>query len=374
MSEDANADTLDDEAFMNQFGSDLESIPDEDMELSNAETSSDENDSSESEVEETSTTVAEEQVTEDKPTEEGSNADSGAVVTDDTTLSEDAVISNDDQLNAIYAPFKANGTEISVKSPEEAIRLMQQGAGASKRMQDLAPKLKILQMLENNDLLSEDKINEMIAIGSKDPKAIAAYLKDADIDPFTLDLDQEDYQQQDHRVSDSEYELKQTINNLADQPKFQETLDTADSWDSSSQEMAMKDPAILTTVNSHLQSGIYDHVAGIVEQEMVKGNISRNTPFLEAYNQVGNHLTEIGAFDQSNQSNEGEQTSNQDNTATTSNKGNNDQLNNRRKAASSTKATGSNTNTSSKEDVDLYKMSDEDFLKEYQNEEWMSPI
>jgi hypothetical protein len=362
MSEDINADTLSDEDFMNEFGSDLETALDSEVEeLLDEEPSSTTDEEAEPAKEEV--TVDEEPSTEGEEESEVEETDANPEV------------SREDQLTAIYAPFKANGVDISVTSPQEAIRLMQQGAGASKRMQDLAPKLKILQMLENNDLLSEDKINQLIAVGTKDPKAIAAYLKDAEIDPFTLDLDQEDYTQQDHTVSDTEFELKQTINDLADQPKFQETLDTADSWDESSKQIAMNEPAILTTINSHLQSGVYEQVAGIVEQEMVKGNIARTTPFLEAYNKVGNQLREMGAFDQSTQAPEGEQNTDLEGNATTSNKGNNEQLNSRRKAASSTKTTGSTPNSKpNKEDKDLYKMSDEDFMKEYANEEWMSPI
>jgi len=244
---------------------------------------------------------------------------------------------------------------------------MQQGAGSTKRMQELAPKLKMIQMLENNELLTEDSINQLIAVGSKDPKAIAAFLKEADIDPFTLEMDQEDYQPEDHRVSDQEYKLKQTIQELADQPKFQETLDTADSWDDKSKEMAMQDPIILTHLNQHIQSGVYQQVADLVKAETIKGNIANNVPFLEAYRYLGNQLEEAGVF-----ANQTEQISNTPDA--TPNKGN-EKLNSRRKAASTTKSISSNsTEEKPKEDVDLFKMSDEDFLKQYSNEEWMNPM
>ena len=59
----------------------------------------------------------------------------------------------------VMAPFKANGKMITLRSPEEAIQLMQQGANFTKKMQAIAPHRKLLIMLENNGLLDESKIN-----------------------------------------------------------------------------------------------------------------------------------------------------------------------------------------------------------------------
>ena len=374
MAEELNIDTLDDEAFMNQFESGLETLEEEVNSATEETENSEENDSSESQNEEVEASTGEGQAEQESVNEEGSEDQSKPTDTSDDNVTEEATISETDQLQAIYAPFKANGVDISVKTPQEAIRLMQQGAGASKRMQDLAPKLKIIQMLENNDLLDEGKINQLIALGSKDPKAIAAYLKQEEIDPFSLDLDEEGYQPQDYSVSDKEFQLRQTIQEMADQPMFQETLDTADTWDQTSQNLAMETPTILTTINSHMQSGIYDTIKAHVEEEMVKGTIARTTPFLEAYNYIGNQLQEAGVFDQNNQTTVNEQTSNTDNTATTNNKVNDKKLNERRKAASSTKSMGDTKTTSNTKDSDLFKMSDDDFMKQFASEEWMNPI
>jgi len=254
MSEKVNLDSLDDEAFMNQFEAELDNLEEEVDSVNTDEEAeaehSDKDDNTESQNEETEASVAEEQPEQEISGTESSKDESNTGNTSNDNVTEEAVISEADQLQAIYSPFKANGVDISVKSPQEAIRLMQQGAGASKRMQELAPKLKIIQMLENNDLLDEGKVNQLIALGSKDPKAIAAYLKQEEIDPFSLDLDEEGYQPQDYSVSDKEFQLRQTIQEMADQPMFQETLDTADTWDQTSQNLAMETPAILTTVNS----------------------------------------------------------------------------------------------------------------------------
>jgi hypothetical protein len=373
-----NINTLSDEDFLNQaetLESEIEKVASDTEE---EESSSSENEPSEAVEEEEieSTETTEEEAPVELESLDSGTPEEGEEEEDkeEETPSDEAVISKEDQLAAIYAPFKANGVEISVSSPEEAIRLMQQGAGAAKRIQELAPKLKLIQMLENNDLLDEQALNQLIAFNSKDPKAIAAFLKDADIDPFTLDTDSgEEYTPKDYSVSDSEFALKQTLTQLADQPKYQETLDTADSWDEKSQQMVLDDPEILLTLNGHIQSGIYDQVATIVKQEQIKGNIANGIPFLEAYRYVGNQLQQAGAFDQGDSVSGNEQTS--DNTNSKPNEGN-AKLNSRRKSAGVTKS-GSPKQSAKSENVnsaELFKMSDEEFMEKFANAEWMNPM
>ena len=64
----------------------------------------------------------------------------------------------------LLAPFKANGREISVKSVDDAVTLMQMGANYNKKMAALKPSLKLMKLLENNGLLSEEKISYLIEI------------------------------------------------------------------------------------------------------------------------------------------------------------------------------------------------------------------
>ena len=72
----------------------------------------------------------------------------------------------------VMAPFKANGRTIELKSPDEAIRLMQMGAGYGRKIQDLQPHLKVLRMLEKNELLDENKLSFLIDVNAKNPEAI----------------------------------------------------------------------------------------------------------------------------------------------------------------------------------------------------------
>lgn len=72
----------------------------------------------------------------------------------------------------LKTPFKADGREISINTPDEAIALMQKGVSYSKKMASLKPNLKIIKMLEKNGLLDEGKLSFYIDLEKKNPQAM----------------------------------------------------------------------------------------------------------------------------------------------------------------------------------------------------------
>src|SRR5690606_38757650 len=90
-------------------------------------------------------------------------------------------------VDKLFAPFKANGKEMVVDNVDDAVALMQMGANYNKKMAALKPNLKLLKLLENNNLLSEEKIGFLIDLDKKNPAAIGKLLKDSGIDPLDVD-------------------------------------------------------------------------------------------------------------------------------------------------------------------------------------------
>ena len=62
----------------------------------------------------------------------------------------------------VSEPFKANGIDMQVKDPQDIVRLMQMGANYQKKMAQLKPNLKLIKMLEKNELLDEVKLHNLI--------------------------------------------------------------------------------------------------------------------------------------------------------------------------------------------------------------------
>ena len=200
--------------------------------------------------------------------------------------------------NQIMAPIKANGKPLKLNSPQEVIRLMQQGINYTQKMQELAPSRKILAMLKSHDLLDEDKLSFFIDLDKRDPEAIKKLLKDSGIDPLTIDTSAEPaYLPGNHRVSDAQMGFETAVEELKVQDNGLETLrNIYDTWDQPSKDLLFQYPETLRMIHDQREVGIYDRIAAEIDRRKTLGEIPANTPFLQAYRVVGGELTEANAF------------------------------------------------------------------------------
>lgn len=210
--------------------------------------------------------------------------------------SENAGINKAEAYDQIMAPFKANGRQIKLQSPEEAIRLMQQGANYTRKMQQLAPNLKMMRMLENNGLLNEDKIGFLIDVSKQNPAAIAKLVKDSGVDPMDLDTENPPaYQPGNHTVSDQEMSFSDALGDVMSTQDGKTTVNMINSeWDQASKEAIFKEPNILQIINEQRANGIYDQISAEVERQQTLGTLNRNTPFIQAYKTVGDQMHQQG--------------------------------------------------------------------------------
>jgi hypothetical protein len=198
----------------------------------------------------------------------------------------------------IMAPFKANGKQIELKSPAEAIQLMQMGANYTAKMQALVPHRKVLLMLENNQLLDESKLSFLIDLQNKNPEAIKKLIKDSGIDPMEIDTSVEPaYREGNHRVTDEEAKFRTALDDLKSNPTGTETLKVINTdWDQASKDVLWGSPEVMQIIHQQREVGIYDRIAAEIDRQKTLGRISPETPFLQAYKTVGDQLVEANAF------------------------------------------------------------------------------
>ena len=201
----------------------------------------------------------------------------------------------------IMAPLRANGKTIDLKSPEEAIQLMQMGANYTRKMQALAPHRKFLLMLENNGLLDEGKLSYLIDLDKKNPEAIKKLIQDAGIDPREIDLNDpqaKPYLQGNHRVPEEEVSFRTVLDELSSNPEGKATLQEIQTqWDQASKEVLWKNPEIMTLIHEQRDSGIYERIATEISRQRTLGTLPPNVPFLQAYKVIGDQFAESGKFD-----------------------------------------------------------------------------
>ena len=194
-------------------------------------------------------------------------------------------------------PFKANGKEIKVSSVEDAVELMQMGANYSKKMAALKPHLKLIKMLDKHGLMDESKLSYLIDLNGKNPEAIAKLVKDSGLDPMEMDENKaDDYKPTSYKVDDREIELDNVLESIKDSSTYQRTISVvSNDWDKTSKEVIANTPQILSVLNAHMESGIYDIIQGELENERTFGRL-QGLSDIEAYRYVGDRIQANGGF------------------------------------------------------------------------------
>jgi hypothetical protein len=194
-------------------------------------------------------------------------------------------------------PFKANGKEIKVNSVEDAVELMQMGANYSKKMAALKPHLKLIKMLDKHGLMDESKLSYLIDLNGKNPEAIAKLVKDSGLDPMEMDENKaEDYKPTSYKVDDREIELDNVLESIKDSSTYQRTISVvSNDWDKASKEVIANTPQILSVLNAHMESGIYDIIQAELENERTFGRL-QGLSDIEAYRYVGDRIQANGGF------------------------------------------------------------------------------
>lgn len=199
--------------------------------------------------------------------------------------------------NQIMKPFKANGKTVELKTPDEAIKLMQMGANYTKRMQDLVPHRKVLTMLQNNNLLDENQLSYLIDLSKHNPDAIKKLVKDSGVDPLDINTSEETaYKPNNHKVTDVEVAFHSKLADIQSQPTGTETLQIINkTWDDISKDALWESPEILDHIQTQRDNGIYDQIVAEIDRQRMLGGL-QNKPFIAAYKQVGEEMMAKNAF------------------------------------------------------------------------------
>ena len=260
----------------------------------------------------------------------------------------------------LTAPFKASHQDIQVNNVDDALNLMKMGVDYTKKMQGLKPNMRLMKMLQNNELLDEEKLTYLIDLNNKNPEAVQKFMKESGIDPLDIDTEKDiDYTPSNYSVSDKEVELDSVLDEIRETPKFQDTIDIiSNKLDERSKQVLIDTPSLISTINEQVHNGIYTQVMSVVNNERLLGRL-QGLSDLEAYKHVGDVIQANGGFNTQQPTN---------NQAPANVQANNEsdprveqQRNKKRKAASSTRSTKAGSQDNS--NFDPMTMSDDEFMK-----------
>ena len=194
----------------------------------------------------------------------------------------------------IFKPFKANGKDITPRTVEDVVQLMQMGANYTKKMQLMAPLKKAAESLSRADI-NEDDLNFLIDVHKGDKEAIKKLLTKHNVDPMELDLDSTNYVPKNNIVSDEDVEYSNILDDIRDSlPKIQEIM--TNTWDTRSKEALLKDPNLMRALHEEIAMGRFDNVQAQLEIEKTFGRYKGKSD-VEAYIDL---VTKLAAKEQSN--------------------------------------------------------------------------
>lgn len=335
-----------------------EETPVETEEDSGEEELAEEEDSAEETDDETETDVSEDE--NEEPVAE--TTDSDDTVEDEPEDSETAEDPKEDepdyksQLDEVMAPFRANNRDIKVDSVADVRQLMQMGANYNKKMAMLKPNLKLMKMLENNELLDESKLSYLIDLDKKNPDAIAKLIADSDFDPLSADNTTE-YKPNTYTVDDKTMVLDDVLEAIQGSKGYETTVDIiSNKMDEASKTVLFQQPDAISIINEHVELGLYDQITAEVDKQRMLGKLTGLSD-IAAYKTVGDQMFEAGAFND-------ESTPAEKPSATPAKKNTPDPKLKERKRAASTPKSRPSTKKQSPVDFNPLGMSDEDFEKE----------
>lgn len=284
---------------------------------------------------------------------------------EDTTKVEEKPIDYEAEYKKLLT-IKANGKEVTLKDTDEVIRMMQQGAGFAKKMQQIQPHLKTIRLLEKNQLINPERLSFLIDLNNKNPEAIKKLVKESGIDP--LDFNTEDnvtYVPTNHTVSDKEMSFTNVLEDLGSYPEGKETLRIVNTtWDDNSKKALWDSPQILTLIQEQRDNGLYNIITAEIDRQKSIGIIPPTTQFLDAYKLAGDALAKAHQVKAPASTQTNDILSNPVNILAVKTAqpkpvvANNDKA----KAASSTQSTARKAEAV----VNPLQMSDEDFLKQFE--------
>ena len=185
--------------------------------------------------------------------------------------------------------FKASGKIMpGVKEPEKFIKALQMATDYALKTAALKPALKRVKMLEE---VSDEDLTEMLDFKKRNPEVIKKALKEANIDPVELDMDKVNYVPQVQMISDSEYDFRETVDELSKDVKFNDTRQLILSGlDAKSKELALTDTIVLKALHQEIVSGRIEQIQAKALELRTFGSVDSSITDIELYAAIARQM------------------------------------------------------------------------------------
>lgn len=193
--------------------------------------------------------------------------------------------------NEVTGEFVANGKKIKgFNDPKKIIEAQQMAAGYSEKMAGFKKYRPYMNALKEKGLLdSPDKFNLALSLLEGDPEALKKQIKDLEIDPFEMDMENIDYKETNQVSSPIEIALDDVMTSASQHGVDKQVQDIiSNDWDDDSIIELLNDPQNSSDLISHISSGAYDVVQERIseKQRTDVNNIYSNKNKIQQYREA----------------------------------------------------------------------------------------
>ena len=201
----------------------------------------------------------------------------------------------EDFYNQATGEFIANGRKTKgFDDPKKILQSQQMAAGYSEKMAAFKKYKPFMNTLKDKGMLdTPEKFNLAMNLLDGDPEALKQHIKNLEIDPFELDMDNIDYVPKNEIASEIEVALDDLME-TAQQNGVEDSVQKIISkdWDDESIIELLEDPTNSSELIEHLNTGAYD----IVQDRMAEkkrsdvNQIYTSKPVIEQYREAAQEL------------------------------------------------------------------------------------
>ncbi len=299
---EALADTLDDSV---ENADEVEQVTAGEPEV--AEGSEESNDSEqadeESEAEEVSETkedTLESTETEEEETEDESHNGQEPQPDEDNEPSEEAdELDYEAMYKQLMGPVKVGGKEFTVKSIDDAKKLLGMGFSFSDNMRGVKPLRAVGKTLEDAGIIKDGVVDEaaltrLIDINNGDTNALAQLMKERDLDPLDMSTEDINYTPMTTMATEQSVDIQSIEKELVSRGTVDTVISELDKLDSKSKVFFNESPDNLLKLEEDITSGVYKTIMDTVKYEKSLGRLS-GTSDMEAYIQLASQQEEATA-------------------------------------------------------------------------------
>jgi len=172
--------------------------------------------------------------------------------------------------NEVTGEFTANGVKVKgFTDPKKVVQAQQMAANYASKMEQIKPYKGFIKTLEEKGLVQDkDRFNFALQLLEGDTEALKKHIKELEIDPFSMDLEDIKYQPKDHLPSSVELGLEEVLDyskaNGVDS-KVSEVI--SKEWDDDSVLELINNKAVSKDLVEHIKTGTYDIVKARMDQK-----------------------------------------------------------------------------------------------------------